>query len=251
MNSVLKEAWQHSLLNHVCARLRLHWQYQVTLPRLQRLTLAGITLDVSRHSRVMKKIIRDGAYEAQERRLAERYLDTRDSVLELGGAIGFLGLFCRKKFGITRYVTVEANPATADILRENYRLNQCVPELWNLAVAPSDGTVSLDVSGEFWANAILEHEAQKGSFVTVPALTMESLLARLDFTPTTLIVDVEGAEQWISFRTLPTGITKVLIELHPRLIGPTKTFQIVADLVYSGFRVAEESEHTFMFMRGS
>ncbi|MDA0811407.1 MAG: hypothetical protein O3C21_03300 [Verrucomicrobia bacterium] len=51
-----------------------------------------------------------------------------DAVMEVGGAIGFIGLICQKKIGIQRYVSIEANPRTIEMhpqwpaVANNYQL---------------------------------------------------------------------------------------------------------------------------------
>ena len=64
-----------------------------------------------------------------------------------------------------------------------------------------------------------------------------------------VIIDVEGAEQFVDFRQMPGSVNKIIIELHPNCIGHAKTYQIVADLVNLGFRVEREEGGTFLFLR--
>ena len=59
--------------------------------------------------KVRNRVVNVG-YEEAERKMARDFLSPDDSVLEIGGAIGFIGLFCQKKIGIKNYITVEANP---------------------------------------------------------------------------------------------------------------------------------------------
>ena len=64
-----------------------------------------------------------------------------------------------------------------------------------------------------------------------------------------LIVDVEGAEQFIDWDEMPREINKIIIELHPRLMGAEKTYDLVSNLIVRGFSVAREEEGTFVFLR--
>ena len=101
---------------------RLRWYFKFTLPAKTRATIHGVTLDISMLSPMMKNNILQGRYEFQERRLASQCLTSEDIVLELGGAIGFIGLFCRKVIGVRHHLTVEANPKTIELLKRNYRI---------------------------------------------------------------------------------------------------------------------------------
>ncbi len=224
------------------------WKFKFTLPRVHTLTLEGVTLDVSTLSPLMKNNLLLGRYEVQERTLAEQFLTSNDAVLEVGGAIGFIGLFCQTRLGISRYTTVEANPNTVALLKRNYALNGRSPEVWNVALAAEDGEVTLNIGNEFWENSLVAG-ANSGRSVRVTAASLASLVRRLDYAPTALIMDIEGAEQFVDFNQVPPSVLKVIMELHPGFIGHAKTYQIVAELIHLGFRVEREEGGTFLFLR--
>jgi len=240
--------WRRTLLFALWSEFRTRWRFKFTLPRIRTTELAGVQLDVSTLSPVMKNLLLQGRYEVQERWLARRYLQPDDAVLEVGGAIGFIGLFCQSQIGIRQYTTVEANPATVALLRRNYALNGRTPQVWNLALAGEDGEITLNVGNEFWENSVVAG-AGAGRSVRVPAATLASLVRRLDYAPTALIIDIEGAEQFIDFQQLPASVKKLIIELHPAVIGAATTYRIVTDLVSLGFRMEQEIGGTFFFLR--
>ncbi len=239
---------ERTLLHHFWTEFRTRWRFKYTLPQVKSVSLEGVSLDVSALSSVMKNNLLLGRYEVQERMLAQQYLTREDSVLEIGGAIGFIGLFCQKRLGIKQYTTVEANPGTVGLLKRNYELNGVKPVVWNVALAAGDGDVTLNIGSEFWENSLVAG-AGGGRTVTVPGASLAGLISRLDYAPTALIIDIEGAEQFIDFRQVPAAVKKIVIELHPAFIGHAKTYQIVADLVNMGFRVERETGGTFLFLR--
>jgi len=240
--------FERTLLFHLWSDFLTRWKFKFTLPRVQTLTLEGVKLDVSTLSSVMKNIIMLGRYEVQERKLVQDCLSRDDTVLEVGSAIGFIGLFCQTRLGITRYTTVEANPHTVEILKKNYALNGLMPNVYNLALAAQDGEVTLNIGSEFWENSLIGG-SNSGTSVRVPAANLASLLQRLDYAPTALIIDVEGAEQFVNFSEVPASVKKIMMELHPAVIGTAKTYQIVADLINLGFQVEREDGGTFIFLR--
>jgi len=240
--------FQRTLLFQFWQDFRTRWRFKFTLPRVRTVTLESVRLDISNLSPLMKNNLLLGRYEVQERSLAAQFLTRDDAVLEIGGAIGFIGLFCQIRLGITRYTTVEANPNTFEMLKRNYALNGRLPAVWNLALAAEDGEVSLNVGNEFWENSLVAG-ANGGRSVRVPGCRLASLVCALDYSPTALIIDVEGAEQFVDFRQMPGSVNKIIIELHPNCIGHAKTYQIVADLVNLGFRVEREEGGTFLFLR--
>jgi hypothetical protein len=84
---------------------------------------------------------------------------------------------------------------------------------------------------------------------TRSAGTLQTLLALAGANVNTLIVDIEGAEQFIDMRHVPESVSKIIIELHPKVLGPEMTYNIVANFIRLGFRVAREQEDTFVFLR--
>ena len=227
--------------------IQAYWRFKFVLPSIQEATLHGLRLDMSDLSLVMRNRLLNGRYEVPERRMAEKFLLPSDSVLEIGGAIGFLGLYCQKRLGITRWATVEANPRTGDILRRNYALNGLEPLLFNVALADHDGEVDLDVSGEFVENSICSADSPERC--RTKALCFESILKRLCFPVNVLVVDIEGAEKFITWRSLPQTVNKVIMELHPAIIGISDTYRIIADLINQGFKVEAEDMETFYFKK--
>jgi FkbM family methyltransferase len=249
MSETHPSLWQRTLLYHLWNDFRIRWKFKYTLPAVQEVTLEGVRLHVSKLSPVMKNNLLEGRYEVQERILAGKYVKPDDTVLEVGGAIGFIGLYCQTRLGVTQYTTVEANPETAELLRQNYTLNGRTPVLWNVALAAEDGEVTLNVGNEFWENSLVTG-ANSGRSVRVPAQSLTTLVKRLGYAPTTLIMDIEGAEQYVDFRQVPASVKKIIIELHPAFIGHAATYRIVADLINLGFRVEDETGGTFLFLRG-
>ncbi len=239
---------RRTLLFQLWEDFRTRWKFKFTLPRVRTITLEGVQLDVSSLSARMKNNLLLGRYEVQERMLAEQFLTKDDAVLEIGGAIGFIGLFCQTRLGITRYTTVEANPETVAVLKRNYALNGRTPTVWNLALWGGEGEVTLNIGGDFWENSLVS-DAKGGRSVKVPATNLGRLVARLDYEPTALIMDIEGAEEFVDFQEVPASVKKIIIELHPGFIGHARTYRIVADLVNLGFRVEREEAGTFLFLR--
>ena len=222
--------------------------FKFILPRLQQVKLESITLDVGRLSPLMKNNIRTGRYEVQERLLAHQVLTKDDVVIELGGAIGFIGLFCRKVIGVKHHFSVEANPATLEMLRRNYALNGLQPHVIHAAAAAQDGEIELNISGEFWENSVVNTGASSKT-ITVPAYSLHSLVARMAEPPTTLICDIEGAEQYLDFSQLPASVNKIIIELHPAMIGQAPVDHILQQLAAMGFAERAQEAGTWLLAR--
>lgn len=243
--------FEKTLIHHLYQEFQLRYRFKYVLPKIQEVTLEGMKFDVSNLSTKIRNRLLSGAYEAHEKKMCYDYLSSDDSVLEIGGAIGFIGLVCQKKLGIKNYASFEANPKTFEILKRNYELNGVQPRVWNVALANHDGYVDLEIGTDFWENSICYDSGCKEGVKTVrvPAGTLETLLALVGHKVNTLIIDIEGAEQFIDFRRIPQEISKIIIELHPAVMGQELMYNIVATLISLGFRVAREECYTFVFLR--
>lgn len=233
----LLELWRN-----LHSRLR----FKFILPRKREASLEGVRLDISTLSPLMKNIILTGRYESQERQLARQALTKDDVVLELGGAIGFIGLYCRKVIGVKHITSVEANPHTLKLLRRNYELNGLTPSVIHAAAAAEDGELDLSIGGEFWENTLT---CTSSSTVRVPSQSLSSLIKQMPAAPTALICDIEGAEQYLDFTQLPASVRKIIMELHPGMIGEEATQRVMDKLASLGFSNVKRHEETWLFAR--
>jgi FkbM family methyltransferase len=248
--SRLKSLFTHSLIHYAWQEFAVRYRFKYVLPHITETTLDGIRLDLSKLSLKVRNRILMGIYEAHEKQMCLEYLNAQDAVLEIGGAIGFVGLVCQKKIGIQQYYTFEANPNTIDILRSNYRLNGLEPAVWNVALGPDHGYLELDVESDFWDNSIVAPSGRKpGRTVKVPGAPLASLLRQIPGPVNVLIIDVEGAEQFLRLDEVPEEVDKLIIELHPQVLGAEKSYDLVAGLIQRGFRVAREENATFALLK--
>jgi FkbM family methyltransferase len=246
-----RNIFEKTLLHHLLQEFQVRYRFKYVLPKIQEITLEGMRFDVSGLSPKIRNRLLSGAYEAHEKQMCSDFLQPDDAIIEIGGAIGFIGLFCQKKLGIQAYSCFEANPRTYKILKRNYELNELEPHVFNMALAHADGFVDLEVGTDFWENSICYRDkAQTGvKTVRVPAGTLRTLLRCAAQPANVLIIDIEGAEQFIDLNQVPESVSKIIIELHPKVLGPEATYNLVANFITLGFRVAREQEDTFVFLR--
>jgi FkbM family methyltransferase len=251
MSTDSSSLFSKTLLHYFIEEIKLRYRFKYVLPKMTEIELEGLRLDVSTLSAKIRNRLLSGAYEAHEKIMCHDFLRPDDSVLEIGGAIGFIGLICQKKLGIRNYVCFEANPRTMEVLKRNYELNGVTPRVWNMALAHADGEVELEVGSDFWENSIVysNNGSHGRKTLKVPAATLQTLFKTAGTAPNVLIIDIEGAEQFIDFTQMPVSVNKIIIELHPSVIGQETTYNIVANLITQGFRVAREENGTFVFLR--
>jgi hypothetical protein len=87
--------------------------------------------------------------------------------------------------------------------------------------------------------------------IRVPGAPLQTLLEKAARKINTLIIDIEGAEQFIDLDEIPLEVEKIIIELHPQVLGPEKTYDFIAGLLERGFYVAREESGTFAFLKRS
>lgn len=185
-------------------------------------------------------------YERTEADLARKYLGPDSRVLEIGAGVGFIACLCRRDLGHLPYAVVEANPGLIDLIARNLDLNGAadVPVI-NLAVAQAPGRVAFTVSREFWASS-MAHEA--GEKIDIEADSLPNIMARLDFRPNTLIMDIEGFEV-----ELPTehfaAFDTIIMETHPSIVGADRTALMIERFRASGLTLLEERDHVIALSR--
>lgn len=248
---IARNIFEKTLVHHLYQEFQLRYRFKYVLPRIQEINLEGMKFDVSSLSTKIRNRLLSGRYEAHEKKMCFDFLRADDSVVEIGGAIGFIGLVCQKKIGIKDYACFEANPRTYEILKRNYELNGLEPRVWNMALGETEGQVDLEVGSDFWENSICFNEKCEDGVKTVrvAAGTLGTLLTLAGGKPNVLIIDIEGAEMFIDAGEIPASIRKMIIEMHPKVIGQETTYNLVAEFIGAGFRVAREEEDTFVFLR--
>jgi FkbM family methyltransferase len=114
-------------------------------------------------------------------------------IVDLGSNIGASLIALHARYPAARLVGVEPDPATFVRLLANTAILANVT-LRNVAMASEDGTVSLYPSRDSWESSLFPTQHGRHS-ITVPALTLRSLLDDVEVTRVGLLkIDIEGAE---------------------------------------------------------
>ncbi len=230
------------------AALRHWWFFRSTIHRLDEWRLHGVKLGVRDMSLPMKAVLVKGAYEAAEVAACSKVIRPGDRVLELGGAIGYIGLHCLINCKAAAVVSVEANPDTASRLRQNYIRNGLTASVIEAAVAEQEGPIEFNVGSDFWADGIATSGEGRRN-IQVPGRTFEKLWNQTSPHPNVLISDIEGAETILPWSALPDAIERIIIELHPRAYGTAKTFHLLKTMMDAGFSVVFSAADVFALER--
>jgi FkbM family methyltransferase len=191
------------------------------------------------------------SYERGEAELVSRHFSPRNAVLEAGGGVGFLSLHCLKNIGVRQYAIVEANRALTDLIEANFAINHVDVQsvaIFTGAVADCDGELEFTNHKDFWSSSLVQ--GRGGQQISVKAYSIPTLISELDFTPNTLIMDIEGAELLIPIEHF-TLFDTLLIETHPGFVGKEKIRQFEVRLGEAGFIELDRAGKVVLFRRST
>ena len=211
-------------------------------------TVDGIKMRVDRRMSPFQvnKLI-SGRHTREERRLLIHRLDPDDTVMELGGGIGMLAIACALKIGGERVHSYEANPVLESLIRENYALNEVNPELKMCMLEQEAGSRTFHVSEHFSRSSAYKAADDKTTAYEVPVEPLNDELARIQ--PTVLIMDVQGSEgELLSFADL-SGVSKLLVEVHPDMLGINNANSLRRSLRSQDFLEVARSGQSFLYIK--
>jgi FkbM family methyltransferase len=194
----------------------------------------------------MLKVIAIGEHTRIERELILEELEADDIVMELGGGIGMLSIACAQRIGSDRVFSFEANPDLETLVKENYALNDVHPSMSFCMLGRAEGECDFYVSGDFWVSSV--HAADlTAKRIVVPVRSFNEVVAKIK--PTFLIVDIEGAEDTLFDYADLEGIRKIMLELHPELLGIRRCNAIRRRIRRFGFSERTKEYSAFLFKR--
>jgi FkbM family methyltransferase len=204
--------------------------------RPERVRLHGVVLEVGADATpALRRALYAERYERGEARCVRLRLAPDDVVLEVGAGAGFLSTLCALRVGSERVTAVEANPALLPRIRATYVANGVAPALVHGVLARESGEAALFVAPEFVSSSLRDPGASAPRApVRVAQLAVNGLLGRV--APTCLVIDIEGGEAELLPAIDWSGVSKLILELHPHVIGEGKTRELLALLAAQGFR---------------
>jgi FkbM family methyltransferase len=184
-------------------------------------------------------MIESGKYERKEAKAILKHVKSGSSILELGGGLGFISTFVKKRKRPSSYHVVEADPRLIGVIAETHRLNDIKGVTVQNCVATSDAkliagkSISLNLGADFWGSSIKRPAGVAGS-VQVPVVSLQELIDRSK--PNVLIIDIEGAEVDL-FETLDLShVSTIIVEIHPKVTGEEPVAAMRGVLAKAGLR---------------
>jgi len=214
---------------------------------LKTITLNGIRVTTEPQDVPLgvRKQLLQKKYESQELELVREALTSGDKVLEAGAGIGFIGIACARICGQDSILSYEPNPAMKQVIEKNYALNGLQPNLKNKVLSTAAGEVEFFFSDGVLSSSLVDR--QHGGATMVPADAITQVVE--SFAPTALVIDVEGAEIDLLRACDLSGIRKIIIEMHPHIVGADKIEDLCAYLADKGFSVRNRLGKSYYLAR--
>jgi len=217
-----------------------------------KVVLHGIRINL-KHNNIspeLRKFFYKGTYEGQEISILKKHLKMNDIIMEIGAGIGFLSTYCAKQIGSGKVFAYEANPFMIDKIKESYTSNKVSPTIKNLLLSDKEDSINFYLEKDFWSSSTVKR-SDDAKCLKVKGIKINDEIKNIN--PTFLIIDIEGGEKelipLIDFNN--NRIQKILIEIHPHIIGEYEASKVLAYFVLNGFslKFKDSIGDVFLFER--
>ncbi len=152
------------------------------------------------------------------------------SLVDFGANIGIATIWLSRRYGLHASLSVEPVPENFALLQRNLLANNLFGQTLNAAIGATNGTVMFD--GSFETNM----GRMGAGTLEVTVHGVAQVVANLDFAPSLLKVDVEGAERDLFLDQEPSwaqAFQLIVIEVHPEHVDPV---ELETAIMNQGFR---------------
>ena len=227
-----------------------HWLFgKLVEIRGNRVSIDGCVFEVKSKvvSTPLKSRLALDRYESAERYAIKEFLDPGLPVVEFGGGIGVVScLTNRRLLAPEKHVVVEANPHLVPLIVGNRDQNGCIFTVVHAALAYGSDEVTFYVDDEFVASGV---QRRTNHAITVPTVTLGSILERFGFERCTLICDIEGGEVeliQIEKSLLGSRVETIIVEVHENVVGRESLREMFVELQRLGFTAIYRHCDTFV-----
>jgi FkbM family methyltransferase len=161
--------------------------------------------------------------------------------MEIGTGLGFLSTFCAKQIGSNNVFTYEANSELKDHIQETYSINCINPTLEICLIGEHNGEQEFFLDRDFWIFSVIQN-GQGYRKIKLHIKSFNQEIQRIN--PTFLIIDIESGEyDLVQYADFHNG-KKILIEIHPSVLGLEKANLVKGKLKESGFQINEKLSYS-------
>nr|WP_282563352.1 FkbM family methyltransferase [Gymnodinialimonas phycosphaerae] len=168
-----------------------------------------------------------------------------DRVLEVGAGIGALGLVAAKICGAENVLSYEPNPATLPLIEANQAANGLHPVVRPKAITTDGGPITFFRTGNIISSSLIERDASEA--ISVESDTLDQAI--LDFAPTILLMDAEGAELDLLPGSDLSSLRAIVVETHAKITGAASVETLKAQLLAAGFAIKADVNNNLLCVR--
>lgn len=171
----------------------------------------------------IRQSLRKDAYEKLESEAVMKVARAGDTVLELGGGIGYMSTLIAVKQPVTAVHSFEANPHLIDYIHRVHAENDVTNvTVHNALLAPkASDPVDFYVRKNLLASSLDRTATDEAAISSVEKVAVRDINATFaEIRPSVLVCDIEGAEADILPALDYDALRAAVIELHPQWIGP-------------------------------
>jgi len=200
------------------------------------------------------QLLFSGNYEKTEREIVSSCFTPTDRVIEIGAGIGAVTTRIAERVGTGNILAVEANNDLIPIAEDTAAANGFPVPVRHGVVVNMNGqggqaqSASFNINSDFLASSLLE-TGSTVSLIQVPKLGFASLVE--GHRANALCIDIEGGEIELLKSADLSMIDKIVVEIHPAVVGNAACSECIADLVSVGFEIDFQltREHVMLFRR--
>lgn len=209
---------------------RILWHF----PKADFATNFGVRLPI-KHPAITPPILKDiffGVYESKEAELVKRKIAADDVVMEVGAGIGFLSALSAKVVGSERVFAYEANPQLMSVIKHVHELNGVAPTVTNVLLGDGEGECTFWLEKDYWASSLIQG-SRDATPIRVRQIDLNQEIRRIQ--PSFMILDIEGGEYEFLRHARLDSIRKIVIEVHPDVLGYIRISEMLGWLFATGF----------------
>ncbi|MBB4279660.1 FkbM family methyltransferase [Rhizobium mongolense] len=192
----------------------------------------------------VRESIAAGRYEGKEATQVEKLLKEGDRVLEIGSGLGFISTIAARDPKTVDVLCYEADPRLIPYIQSVHELNG----ITNVTVRNAALTTDLSqkeltffVRKDFWGSSFSKAGGDYISETSIPTQPFNEVMQQ--FRPTFIVCDIEGAELDLFMNASLFGVTRVLVEIHSRIIGRTGVKRLFDAMSARDFHYDEFHSH--------
>ena len=216
---------------------------------IKKIKLHGVWIELT-HDNIspeLKDFFYNESYEGEEIGILSQHLSNDDVVMEIGAGIGFLSTYCAKKIGSKRVFAYEANPFMIDKIKDTYNLNNVNATIKNTLLSNREESINFYLEKNFWSSSTIKR-SDYAKCIQIKSTNINQEIEKIK--PNFLIIDIEGGERdlvpMIDFDN--NNINKVIIEIHPHIIGEQDASNLISHFISKGFYLNFKEIRGIVFM---